>query len=59
MDEGDAAFTEFRERYLAEPEQAAALQELRDRVKASPVTLLTAAKHPEHSHVAVLVERLH
>jgi uncharacterized protein YeaO (DUF488 family) len=60
-DEGDAAFTEFRSRYLAElaePEQTAALDALRAKIAAGPVTLLTAAKHPERSHVAVLVERL-
>ena len=60
-DEGEAAFAEFRTRYLAEldePEPAAALKSLRARIKAGPVTLLTAAKDPAHSHVAVLLERL-
>ena len=60
-DEGEAAFAEFRTRYLAEldePEPAAAVESLRARVQAGPVTLLTAAKDPAHSHVAVLLERL-
>jgi uncharacterized protein YeaO (DUF488 family) len=60
-DEGEAAFAEFRTRYLAElaePEQTAALDALRARIAAGPVTLLTASKHPERSHAEVLMERL-
>lgn len=52
---------EFAERYRAElddPEKKALLKELRARVKAGPVTLVTSAKDVEHSHVPVLAKRL-
>jgi uncharacterized protein YeaO (DUF488 family) len=52
---------EFEERYLAElddPEKKAALKELRAKVKAGPVTLVTSAKDVDHSHVPVLARRL-
>ncbi|MGL6235315.1 MAG: DUF488 domain-containing protein [Segniliparus sp.] len=50
-------FAEFDERYraeLAQPGQAAGLDEIRELLGAGPVTLLTAAKHIETSHLAVL-----
>lgn len=54
-------FDEFAARYAAElqtPEGAAALAELRDVVKAGPVTLVTATRDLEGSHVAVLKDLL-
>lgn len=56
-----ARYQEFAVRYAAEldgPEQQAGLAELRRRAAASTVTLLTAVKDPEHSHVPVLLEGL-
>ncbi|MBC2876470.1 MULTISPECIES: DUF488 domain-containing protein [Streptomyces] len=53
----DGAFDEFRRRYeaeLAAPEAAEALGRLRGLVAEGPVTLLTAAKDPAHSHTEVL-----
>lgn len=50
-------FTEFDRRYrreLAEPEQHAALAQLRELAGAGPVTLLTASKHLDISHLTVL-----
>ncbi len=58
---GSGTFEDFARRYeaeLAEPEAAAALDELRTLVAAGPVTLLTAAKDVGHSHVAVLLRVL-
>ncbi|MFI6943972.1 DUF488 domain-containing protein [Streptomyces sp. NPDC050418] len=58
---GAGTFEEFSRRYeaeLAEPEAAAALDELRTQVAEGPVTLLTAAKDVGHSHVAVLLRVL-
>ncbi|MEY9872957.1 uncharacterized protein YeaO (DUF488 family) [Streptacidiphilus sp. MAP12-33] len=60
-DQDEAAYARFRTRYLtelAEPEAAAALAALAERVAAGPVTLLTASKYPERSHASVLRERL-
>lgn len=54
-------FDEFASRYEAEleaPKGAAALAELRDVVRAGPVTLVTAARDLGGSHVAVLAELL-
>jgi uncharacterized protein YeaO (DUF488 family) len=54
-------FDEFAARYAAElqtPEGAAALAELRGVVKAGPVTLVTATRDLEGSHVAVLKDLL-
>ncbi|SNT65403.1 Uncharacterized conserved protein YeaO, DUF488 family [Asanoa hainanensis] len=54
-------FTEFRRRYLAElkaPEQAAALDQLRSLQQQGPVTLLTATKDVEISHLEVLAKLL-
>jgi len=54
-------FDEFAARYAAElqtAEGAAALDELRDVVKAGPVTLVTATRDLEGSHVAVLKDLL-
>lgn len=50
-------FTEFGSRYreeLGTPERQAALDELRTASRRGPVTLLTATRDVEHSHVAVL-----
>jgi uncharacterized protein YeaO (DUF488 family) len=58
----DGSWPEFLSRYLAElsaPGPAAeALERLRERAGASPLTLLTAARDPEHSHAAVLADEL-
>jgi uncharacterized protein YeaO (DUF488 family) len=54
-------FTEFRRRYLAEladQPPAAAVDRLRQQLKAGPVTLLTATKDVDHSQAAVLAELL-
>ena len=54
-------FDEFAARYAAElqtAEGAAALDELRDVVEAGPVTLVTATRDLEGSHVAVLADLL-
>jgi uncharacterized protein YeaO (DUF488 family) len=54
-------FDEFAARYAAElqtAEGAAALAELRDVIKSGPVTLVTAARELEGSHVAVLSDLL-
>lgn len=52
-------FTEFRKRYLAElAKNGEALKELKDDLRGSSVTLLTAAKDPEHSHLAVFRDAL-
>jgi len=56
-----ARFDEFAECYAAEletEEGAAALAELRDIVRAGPVTLVTAARDLDGSHVAVLARLL-
>jgi len=56
-----ARFDEFAARYTAELDGdtgAAALQELRDAVREGPVTLLTATRDLDGSHVAVLVNLL-
>ncbi|TQM26569.1 DUF488 domain-containing protein [Nocardia bhagyanarayanae] len=56
-----ADFGEFAERYAAELSGAAqrrGLRELRELAAEHPVTLVTAAKDPEHSHVAVLLDHL-
>ncbi|WP_029137429.1 DUF488 domain-containing protein [Nakamurella lactea] len=55
------AFDEFRERYrheLAEPDRAAAVEQLRTLAAAGPLTLLTATKQAEISQAAVLVDLL-
>ena len=54
-------FDEFAARYAAElqaPEGAAALDQLCDAVRAGPVTLVTATRDLDASHVAVLAELL-
>ncbi|MGW2816408.1 DUF488 domain-containing protein [Streptomyces sp. NPDC001415] len=51
-------YAEFQERYEAElagPEQSEALDRLRDLAKGRTVTLVTAAKDIDHSHVPTLV----
>uniref|UniRef100_A0AAU2VG90 DUF488 family protein n=1 Tax=Streptomyces sp. NBC_00003 TaxID=2903608 RepID=A0AAU2VG90_9ACTN len=51
-------YAEFQERYeaeLAEPEQSEALDRLHDLAKGRTVTLVTAAKDIDHSHVPTLV----
>ncbi|MFG2115499.1 DUF488 domain-containing protein [Streptomyces sp. NPDC048718] len=57
----EGEYGEFRRRYereLAEPDAAEALSDLRARAAEGPVTLLTAAKNPEHSHTEVLLHAL-
>ncbi|MEU7019926.1 DUF488 family protein [Streptomyces sp. NPDC046203] len=57
----EGEYGEFRRRYereLAEPDAAEALSDLRARAAEGPVTLLTAAKDPEHSHTEVLLHAL-
>lgn len=54
-------FDEFAARYAAElgtPAGAAALEELRNTVQVGPVTLVTATRDLDGSHVAVLVKLL-
>lgn len=54
-------FEEFRRRYraeLAQPQQAAALQHLRELAKERTLTLLTATKHPDISEAMVLANIL-
>ncbi|HET7667321.1 MAG TPA: DUF488 family protein [Mycobacterium sp.] len=56
-----ARFDEFAARYTAELETgegAAALAELREVLRAGPVTLVTASRDLQHSHVAVLARLL-
>jgi uncharacterized protein YeaO (DUF488 family) len=56
-----AKFEEFRERYLDElgaPPQRAALDRLRARAAAGPLTLLTATRDVDHSQAAVLATLL-
>jgi uncharacterized protein YeaO (DUF488 family) len=56
-----ARFDEFAGRYAAEletEEGAAALAELRDVLRGGPVTLVTAARDVDGSHVAVLARLL-
>ncbi|MER0444163.1 DUF488 family protein [Streptomyces sp. Edi4] len=59
--EDRSRFAEFQERYKAElagPEQRRALDGLLDLAKAHTVTLLTAAKDVDHSHVPTLLAAL-
>ncbi|MYS19484.1 Uncharacterized conserved protein YeaO, DUF488 family [Streptomyces sp. DvalAA-14] len=56
-------YDEFEQRYRAElaaagPDADATLRRLRERARQGRVTLLTAVKEPEHSHVPVLLDRL-
>lgn len=54
-------FDEFAARYEAElqmPEAAAALAQLRDLMRAGPVTLVTAVRELDGSHAAVLARLL-
>ncbi|MFD7336430.1 DUF488 domain-containing protein [Streptomyces violascens] len=54
-------YAEFRERYeaeLAEPEPARALDRLLGLAKSDTVTLVTAVKDIDHSHVPTLVAAL-
>ncbi len=57
-----ARFTEFAQRYrqeLCQPAAQAALQRICHMAQASgSLILLTAAKHPQHSHLAVLAQIL-
>jgi uncharacterized protein YeaO (DUF488 family) len=55
------SFAEFRKRYRAElggKAQQEALRRLRELGDHGPVTLVTAAKDPDHSQVAVILEAL-
>ena len=54
-------FATFEQRYRAElsaPEPQAAVQHLRTLARDSTVTLVTAVKDPDHSHVPVLIDQL-
>jgi uncharacterized protein YeaO (DUF488 family) len=54
-------FAEFARRYeaeLGEGERAEALDHLRELAAERPITLVTAVKDIEHSHVPVLVARI-
>lgn len=51
-------WAEFRARYLAELDGAAALETIRQRLRAGDVTLLYAAKDEAHNHALVLAEHL-
>jgi uncharacterized protein YeaO (DUF488 family) len=56
-----ARFDEFAARYVAEletAEGAAALAELQGILRSGPVTLVTATRDPDGSHVAVLARLL-
>ncbi|MFC4534669.1 DUF488 domain-containing protein [Sphaerisporangium dianthi] len=56
-----ARFAQFRGRYLAEledPVRRHALDRIEEMAREGPVTLLTATRDVEHSHAAVLVDRL-
>jgi uncharacterized protein YeaO (DUF488 family) len=56
-----ARFEEFRRRYeqeLAEPEQARALDGLREAASRQTITLLTATRDIDHSEAAVLTSLL-
>jgi uncharacterized protein YeaO (DUF488 family) len=58
---GEGAYEEFARRYeaeLAEPEATELLDHVRELARKGSVTLLTSAKSPEQSHVAVLVRLL-
>ncbi|MGW3514647.1 DUF488 domain-containing protein [Streptomyces hydrogenans] len=58
---GEGDYDEFRRRYeaeLAAPDAADALDRLRTLAETSPLTLLTATKHPETSHTEVLKKAL-
>ncbi|GAA1226180.1 DUF488 family protein [Kitasatospora nipponensis] len=58
---GRLDFDAFRSRYraeLAEPDHAVAVGHLLDLAGTSTVTLVTAVKEPDRSHVPVLVEHL-
>lgn len=53
--------TEFERRYrqeLSGPEAEAELDVLREAASTGPVTLVTAVRDPEHSHVPVLLDVL-
>ncbi|MFP3989743.1 DUF488 family protein [Streptomyces sp. E11-3] len=57
----EGTYDEFRRRYEAEltaPAAAQALDQLRELAATGPLTLLTAAKDPAHSHTAVLLDQL-
>lgn len=54
-------FAEFERRYraeLREQDAAAELERLREVASSGPLTLLTAARDPEHSHLRVLAKAL-
>ncbi|MBD0842897.1 MULTISPECIES: DUF488 domain-containing protein [unclassified Streptomyces] len=58
---GEGSYEEFARRYEAElsaPEAAALLDRVRELAREGTVTLVTAAKAPEESHVAVLARLL-
>jgi uncharacterized protein YeaO (DUF488 family) len=56
-----ARWEEFRQRYRRElraPERRACLQELADRARAGPVTIVYGARDTEHNNAVVLAEVL-
>ncbi|MFG2127488.1 DUF488 domain-containing protein [Streptomyces sp. NPDC048751] len=58
---GEGSYEEFARRYeaeLGEPEAAELLEHVRELARTGTVTLVTSAKEPEESHVAVLVRLL-
>ncbi|MFH8801867.1 DUF488 domain-containing protein [Streptomyces sp. NPDC017936] len=58
---GEGSYEDFARRYEAEltaPEAAELLTRVRELTREGPVTLLTAAKDPGHSHAAVLLRLL-
>ncbi|QMU79967.1 DUF488 family protein [Streptacidiphilus sp. PB12-B1b] len=58
---GQVDFATFRVRYraeLADPDHAAAVSHLLDLARTRTVTLVTAVKDPERSHVSVLIDHL-
>ncbi|WP_037676763.1 DUF488 domain-containing protein [Streptomyces griseus] len=58
---GEGSYEEFARRYeaeLAEPEAAELVDHVRGLAREGTVTLVTSAKEPEESHVAVLVRLL-
>ena len=60
-DDREGRFEEFTHRYVVElstPEQQERLAELRRKAESGPVTLLTSASDPAHSHLTVLLDEL-
>lgn len=59
FDHDPERFEEFRRRYRAElEERGEKLEELRDRAKSGPVTIVFAARDEQHNNAVVLAELL-